>query len=167
MRINQLRSTLKAGEAARIWHELIAKAPADAPWLTVVRQSVARVEGTAVPGPRPEDVAAASEMAPEQRNQMIRTMVDRLAVRLHELRGPDRKLPRGKFIYRRTRSADRALPAVGRVGDRPGVLRVDRKDPGALRRRTVLPACQLVHRGSGLEKTCRVMDLLTFTPFTE
>jgi cytochrome c-type biogenesis protein CcmH len=74
----------KASEAARIWHVLIAKAPADAPWLTVVRQSVARVEGTAVPGPRPEDVAAASEMAPDQRNQMIRTMVDRLAVRLHE-----------------------------------------------------------------------------------
>jgi cytochrome c-type biogenesis protein CcmH len=79
------------GEAARIWHNLIAKAPADAPWLTVVRQSLARVEhpgagapGASAPGPQPEDVAAAGEMSPEARNQMIRGMVERLAARLHE-----------------------------------------------------------------------------------
>jgi cytochrome c-type biogenesis protein CcmH len=74
------------GEAARIWHSLIAKAPADAPWLTVVRQSLARVErpGATPPGPQPEDVAAAGEMTPEARNQMIRGMVERLAARLHE-----------------------------------------------------------------------------------
>ena len=75
-------------EAARIWRNLIAKAPPNAPWLTVVRQSLARVEGGTPlgtpPGPRPDDVAAASEMAPEARNQMIRGMVERLAVRLHE-----------------------------------------------------------------------------------
>jgi cytochrome c-type biogenesis protein CcmH len=73
-------------EAARIWRDLIAKAPADAPWLTVVRQSLARVEGPGAtpPGPRPDDVAAAGEMTPEARNQMIRGMVERLAVRLHE-----------------------------------------------------------------------------------
>src|SRR5499427_432617 len=79
------------GEAARIWRNLIAKAPADAPWLTVVRQSLARVEhpgagapGASAPGPQPEDVAAAGEMSPEARNQMIRGMVERLAARLHE-----------------------------------------------------------------------------------
>src|SRR5216683_3324579 len=75
-----------AGEAARIWRDLIAKAPADAPWLTVVRQSLARVEGPGAtpPGPRADDVAAAGAMAPEARNQMIRGMVERLATRLHE-----------------------------------------------------------------------------------
>jgi cytochrome c-type biogenesis protein CcmH len=82
-----------AGEAARIWRDLIAKAPADAPWVGVVRQSLARVEGpgaaasaapAAAPGPRPEDVAAAREMTPAAQNQMIRGMVERLAVRLHE-----------------------------------------------------------------------------------
>jgi cytochrome c-type biogenesis protein CcmH len=74
------------GEAARIWHDLIAKAPADAPWLTVVRQSLARVErpGATPPGPGPDDLAAAGEMTPEARNQMIRGMVERLATRLHE-----------------------------------------------------------------------------------
>src|SRR5262249_26977852 len=66
------------GEAARIWHDLIAKAPADAPWLTVVRQSLARVErsGAAPRGPGPDDLAAAGEMTPEARNQMIRGMVE-------------------------------------------------------------------------------------------
>jgi cytochrome c-type biogenesis protein CcmH len=75
-----------AGEAARIWRNLIAKAPADAPWLTVVRQSLARVEGPGAtpPGPQPDDLAAAGEMTPEARNQMIRGMVERLATRLHE-----------------------------------------------------------------------------------
>jgi len=82
-----------ATEAARIWRELIAKAPSDAPWLSVVRQSLARVEtpgaaaaavpATEPPGPRPDDISAAGEMTDQQRSQMIRGMVDRLATRLH------------------------------------------------------------------------------------
>jgi cytochrome c-type biogenesis protein CcmH len=96
-------------EASRIWRELIAKAPADAPWLVVVHQALERVDPQAAaalaaapdaalpnaagpkaaapkaePGPRPDDVAAAGEMTDEQRSQMIRSMVDRLASRLHE-----------------------------------------------------------------------------------
>jgi len=93
-------------EAARLWRALIAKAPPDAPWLTVVRQSLARVAhpGAEVPtgdvpsaaapaqappagaarGPRPEDIANAAEMTDQQRSQMIRGMVDQLATRLHK-----------------------------------------------------------------------------------
>jgi cytochrome c-type biogenesis protein CcmH len=87
----------KAAEAARIWRELIAKAPPDAPWLTVVREQLSRVDpaaaaaapGTAAPGPeapgpRPDDIAAAGQMTDQQRSQMIGGMVDRLATRLHE-----------------------------------------------------------------------------------
>jgi cytochrome c-type biogenesis protein CcmH len=85
----------KADEAVRIWRDLIGKSPPDAPWLTVVRESVARVEGTEVPqgpvasaaparGPRPEDVAAASNMTPDERNQFIRDRVESLAVRLRQ-----------------------------------------------------------------------------------
>jgi cytochrome c-type biogenesis protein CcmH len=95
-----------AAKAAGVWRELIAKAPPDAPWLTVVRQSLARLEGpgtaersaaepgaaepgaaapaAAAPGPRPEDVAAAAEMTPDARNQMIRGMVERLAGNLRK-----------------------------------------------------------------------------------
>jgi cytochrome c-type biogenesis protein CcmH len=87
----------KAAEAARIWRELIAKAPPDAPWLTVVREQLSRVDpaaaaappGTAAPGPgapvpRPDDIAAASQMTDQQRSQMINGMVNQLATRLHE-----------------------------------------------------------------------------------
>jgi cytochrome c-type biogenesis protein CcmH len=85
-----------ATEAARIWRALIAKAPSDAPWLSVVRNSLARVDTSAAaapaaaapaaeaPGPRPDDIAAAGEMTDQQRSQMVRGMVDRLATRLHE-----------------------------------------------------------------------------------
>jgi cytochrome c-type biogenesis protein CcmH len=83
----------QAPEAARRWRALLDKAPADAPWVGVVRQALARVENGAVPGgpgalgapgPRPEDVAAASNLTPEQRDQMIRGMVEQLATRLHQ-----------------------------------------------------------------------------------
>jgi cytochrome c-type biogenesis protein CcmH len=85
-----------AGDAARTWRNLIAKAPPDAPWLPVVREQLARIEtpGATPPpgpapadvaaGPSPEDVAAISQMPPEARNQFILGMVERLATRLHE-----------------------------------------------------------------------------------
>jgi cytochrome c-type biogenesis protein CcmH len=76
----------KNAEAAAIWRELLAKAPADAPWAHGVRQSLARLENpaadTAAPGPSSADVAAAADMSPEARVQMVRGMVERLAERL-------------------------------------------------------------------------------------
>jgi cytochrome c-type biogenesis protein CcmH len=74
----------KPTEAARQWRELIGKSPPDAPWLTVVQQQLARVEGTALPQPAPEDLAAAANMSPDQRLQFVRSMVERLATRLHQ-----------------------------------------------------------------------------------
>jgi cytochrome c-type biogenesis protein CcmH len=76
----------KNDAAAAIWRELLAHAPADAPWTNVVRQSLARLENpaaeTAAPGPSTADVAAAAEMSPEARTQMVRGMVERLAEKL-------------------------------------------------------------------------------------
>ena len=76
----------KNAEAATIWRGLLAQAPADAPWANLVRQSLARLEDpgaeTAAPGPSSADVAAAAEMSPEARTQMVRSMVERLAERL-------------------------------------------------------------------------------------
>jgi cytochrome c-type biogenesis protein CcmH len=74
-------------EAARIWRELLAGAPDGAPWVELVRASLERIgEPSTVPSPGPNalDMAAASQLAPEQREQMIRGMVERLATRLHE-----------------------------------------------------------------------------------
>ncbi|ARQ00971.1 c-type cytochrome biogenesis protein CcmI [Pseudorhodoplanes sinuspersici] len=81
-------------EAAQIWRAMLARAPANAPFRPLVVQSLARVDkgeppkGIAVeprapqPGPTQEDMAAAQQLTPEQRTQMVRGMVDRLAERL-------------------------------------------------------------------------------------
>jgi cytochrome c-type biogenesis protein CcmH len=71
-------------EAAAIWSELLAEAPSDAPWVALVRESLARVDAVVPPpkGPSAGDVAAANELSPEQRAEMVRGMVERLAERL-------------------------------------------------------------------------------------
>ena len=78
------------------WQALLAEAPADAPWAQMVRQRIAdtaKAAGLPVPappagqaptGPSPGDVAAAAQLSPAQRDEMIRGMVDRLATRLKE-----------------------------------------------------------------------------------
>jgi cytochrome c-type biogenesis protein CcmH len=76
--------------AAELWQALLADAPADAPWGEVVRRSLERVQGggtvegrgTVERGPTEEQIGAASGLAPDQRNSMIRDMVARLAERL-------------------------------------------------------------------------------------
>jgi cytochrome c-type biogenesis protein CcmH len=74
----------RPAEAATAWRSLLAASPPDAPWLALVQESLARVDPNAkvAPGPSADDVAAASQLAPEQRNEMIRGMVARLAERL-------------------------------------------------------------------------------------
>ena len=72
-------------EAEALWRELLAQAPADAPWVQVVQQSLARLDNPAAEtavGPSSADVAAAAGMSPEARVQMVRGMVERLAERL-------------------------------------------------------------------------------------
>jgi cytochrome c-type biogenesis protein CcmH len=92
------------------WVELAAQSPADAPWLPTVRQRItetagqlgvdvasvmpqplpatqqneAATGGTPAPGPTREQVAGAADMTPEQRQGMIRGMVDNLATKLRE-----------------------------------------------------------------------------------
>jgi len=75
----------KPREASRIWHALLAQAPAGAAWAELVRQSLARVEPNlaAEPAaPAANQMAAAAELTPEQSSDMIRGMVERLAARL-------------------------------------------------------------------------------------
>jgi cytochrome c-type biogenesis protein CcmH len=75
-------------EAVRIWRDLIARAPPNAPWVPAVRERLALIAPGAapppVPGPTSQDVAATQDMAPEAREQFIHAMVERLAGRLHE-----------------------------------------------------------------------------------
>ncbi len=71
--------------AAAKWRAMLDTAPADAQWTGFVRAALARVTGepAAAPGPSGGDVAAAANMSDDQRTQMIRGMVQRLADRLH------------------------------------------------------------------------------------
>ena len=70
---------------------LLADAPPDAPWRKVVEARLAEIApGESRTGARPavgpteQDVAAAQSMSPEDRQAMIRGMVERLAARLAE-----------------------------------------------------------------------------------
>jgi cytochrome c-type biogenesis protein CcmH len=74
---------------------LLATAPAEAQWRKVVQERLAEIApGEIAPdeqppaakgsGPTPQDVAAAQSMSPEERQAMIRSMVDRLAARLEQ-----------------------------------------------------------------------------------
>ncbi len=94
----------RPAEALDTWQKLAAETPANAPWrtdlVTLMRRAASEtgielgliasapaVSNTAdsavgAPGPSQEDIAAAAEMNPEERMEMIRAMVDRLATRL-------------------------------------------------------------------------------------
>ena len=133
-------------EASRIWQSLIAKAPADAPWLVIVRQALERVDSPAAgalaaaadraskaaapkaePGPRPDDVAAAGEMTDAQRSQMIRGMVDRLASRLHDdgsdLDGWLRLLRAYKVLGENAKAKEAVAEARAALANEPDKLR--------------------------------------------
>ncbi|OAF11380.1 c-type cytochrome biogenesis protein CcmI [Bradyrhizobium neotropicale] len=72
-------------DAANIWRALLAKAPADAPWRSLVQSSLARVGGgSAVPALSDETMAVAKDMSEGDRSAMIRGMVERLATRLKQ-----------------------------------------------------------------------------------
>jgi cytochrome c-type biogenesis protein CcmH len=97
----------KRDRAAAIWRDLLHNAPAGAPWIGLVQKSLAQLEPNAAPdnpslaadnamaapsaGPRvaadnasptADQIAVAQDMTPQDRADMIRTMVERLAQRL-------------------------------------------------------------------------------------
>ena len=101
-------------EAVRIWTELLARAPADAPYRELISASLARIDPKPRrAGPTAEDMAAAQNLSPEQRNAMVRGMVERLAERLKN-DGSDldgwRRLVRAYMVLG---EADNAKSAVG------------------------------------------------------
>ena len=79
------------GAAETALRALLADAPADAPWRKIVAARLAEVApnepqpSTNNPaGPTAKDIAAAQSMSPEERQAMIRGMVERLAARLDQ-----------------------------------------------------------------------------------
>ena len=73
----------RSADAASIWRAMLAKAPADAPWRPLVQAALTRVDGgPTAPALSDSAVAAAKDMTGNDREAMIRGMVDRLATRL-------------------------------------------------------------------------------------
>lgn len=79
-----------------VWRRLLETSPPDAPWLPVIRDEIAALAAAAgvtymppaVRGPDADDIAAADEMSADERQAMIRGMVDGLADRLATDGGP-------------------------------------------------------------------------------
>lgn len=78
--------------AYRVWVETLNDAPAGAPWANAIRSQIDELafragvfntpDFSAASGPSQDDVNAAAEMSPEERQEMIRGMVDGLSDRL-------------------------------------------------------------------------------------
>lgn len=97
-----MAQTGRPDTAFRVWNALLRDGPADARWIVPVRAQIeemafrAGVEFTLppapdaapAPGPTAEEVEAARDMSPEDRQQMIRGMVQGLSDRLASQGGP-------------------------------------------------------------------------------
>lgn len=80
-------------QAFRVWDALLNEGPADAPWIAPILGQIEEIAARAgvnytlpdlstLPGPDAQDMADAENLSPEERQQMIRGMVDRLMNRL-------------------------------------------------------------------------------------
>ncbi len=83
----------RRAEADAIWRELLANAPPGAPWVELVRHAMERKAPAGAaptasatppggPGPNPADIAAGAKLPPDHDDQMVGSMVARLAERL-------------------------------------------------------------------------------------
>jgi len=104
----------KVDEAKAAWQALIHDAPTDATWLPAATAQLAALEAPAA-GPAANDVAAAANLSPEQRQQMIGGMVASLAERLKTEPGDAdgwARLIRSYIVLGRTEEARAALAAA-------------------------------------------------------
>lgn len=81
----------RADRAFRIWAELLREGPESAPWIASIRANITQLAWLAgdtrytppvAAGPSAADLAAAADMSPEDRQAMIRGMVDQLNQKL-------------------------------------------------------------------------------------
>jgi cytochrome c-type biogenesis protein CcmH len=125
----------RVADAAVAWQAMLADMSADSPWRDVVEQALAeaaeRVAGappeSAEPNPSREDIDAAAEMTPADRNAMIETMVVQLDGRLRanpqDLEGWKR-LVRSYIVLGRAADARQALGrGVSALGAQTGTAR--------------------------------------------
>lgn len=106
--------------AFRVWRDLLENGPVDAPWVPSIRQLMPELAwlagepnyqppplaASALPGPDADAMAAASEMTPEEQQQMITGMVRNLEARLTGGGGPPAEWAR-------------LITSLVRIGDEP------------------------------------------------
>ncbi len=109
-------------KAAAIWMSMLKDAPADAPWAPMVGEALTRVGGVppklaevapAQPGPSADDIAAAGQMSEQDRSEMVRGMVARLADRLSQDSGDVAGWQRLMRAYMVMGDRDKAKGAAG------------------------------------------------------
>ena len=124
----------KSAAAAAIWRALLADAPSGAPWIGFVRDALARVSGGPVavagPGPNAGDIAAASNLSDNERHDMVRGMVARLADRLRadgaDVEGWLRLVRAYVVLGDRDKAKSAAAEAKRALGERPDdIKRID------------------------------------------
>ena len=74
----------RTSEAASVWRAMLEAGPQDAPWRPLVQAALARIDGSTAPALPDQAMAAAKGMNADDRDTMIRSMVDRLASRLKQ-----------------------------------------------------------------------------------
>jgi cytochrome c-type biogenesis protein CcmH len=74
----------RKADAAAIWRTMLEKAPPNAPWRPLLQDSLVRVGAPAAPALSDQTMAAAKDMKSDDRDAMIRGMVERLATRLKQ-----------------------------------------------------------------------------------
>lgn len=90
-----MAQTGRPDRAFRTWDALLREGPADAPWIAPIRAQIEEIaalagnvnyslpaDAPALAGPSADDMQAAQDMTPEERQEMIRGMVAQLSDRL-------------------------------------------------------------------------------------
>ena len=129
------RLHIQAGnpEIARdIWDELLRESPPDAPWVAPIQQEMASLGGSRLPlpGPTQEEMQAAGNIPPEERQSMVQGMVASLATRLAEEGGSIeewQQLIRSYSVLGDQQAAVAALEAARRAfaGDPAALARLE------------------------------------------
>lgn len=119
-------------EAVSIWQRLLAISTPDAPWIGIVQQNIARAakdgdlalgtppapSGTAGPlAPDEAAIAAAADMSPAERDEMINSMVARLEKRLADAPDDVEGWTRLARAYEVLGKPDAALEAVAKAAN--------------------------------------------------
>ena len=100
-------------QAGRIWRAMLADAPEGAQWPEYVRRALARLDAPATAPAAPGPALPAGEAAPSGQDQMIRSMVERLAARLQKDGSDVEGWIRLVQSYKVLGESDRVLGAIG------------------------------------------------------